>query len=325
MEAEEEEENEAEDWEAPDAPPTGSPVALHGRLRVEGTQIVNEAGEPVQLKGISTQWLNYEGSFSQNKDAVVWMRDHWNIQLFRGAMGIEGSGGYLQSAAGMTQAIETVIRNSIDAGVYVLVDWHDHNAHAHLAEATNFFAQMAAKWGHYPHIIWETYNEPTPQNNGTWATIKPYHEAVLAQIRESSDNIVVMGNPFWSQRPDEAAADPVLGENIMYTLHFYACDHGANIRANAQAALDLGAPVFVTEWGATNADGGVLPGGRVCEDEASLWHDWMDLNQISWAAWKLQGCTDLSCIFTGAAPFAGGWTAADLQGHGPFVVEKLTQ
>ena len=47
--------------------------------------------------------------------------------------------------------------------------------------------------------------------------------------------------------------------------------------------------MFVTEWGATHADGGV--DGIVCEYEAGLWHDWMDERNISSAAWKLDACS----------------------------------
>ena len=43
-------------WRAP----AMSPVAQHGQLKVVGTQLRDQAGNPVQLKGVSSQWLNYE-------------------------------------------------------------------------------------------------------------------------------------------------------------------------------------------------------------------------------------------------------------------------
>jgi endoglucanase len=231
--------------------------------------------------------------------------------------------------------MERVIQNAIDAGVYVIVDWHDHAAHEHEAEAVAFFLEMARKWGDYPHIIWETFNEPVHEVD--WLTLlKPYHEAAVAAIREHDpDNLIVLGNPFWSQRPNEplltgivtdAGVEPAVveGDNIMYTLHFYACTHGADVRANGQAALDAGIPVFVTEWGATTADGGILAqGGRFCEAEGTEWMDWMTENRISWAAWRLQACSDISCILTPGAAYSGEWTDDDLNGHGAFVVDSL--
>src|SRR5688572_14874817 len=79
--AREEPVDEVNEWVAPKGPPAGSPVDIHGKLSLDGTQIVDEGGNPIQLKGVSTQWLNYEGSFSSNPDAVVWMRDNWNVTL----------------------------------------------------------------------------------------------------------------------------------------------------------------------------------------------------------------------------------------------------
>ena len=76
----------------------------------------------------------------------------------------------------------------------------------------------------------------------------------------------------------------------MYTLHFYSCTHGASLRAKGDAAIRAGLALFVTEWGASNADGGL--DGRVCLPEAQSWIDWMKANGISWTAWKLDVGTD---------------------------------
>jgi len=77
----------------------------------------------------------------------------------------------------------------------------------------------------------------------------------------------------------------------MYTVHFYSCDHNAasGHLGIAQTALDSGLPIFVTEWGATKADGG-LNGTAACPTQADDWHNWMNDNAISWAAWKLDDC-----------------------------------
>src|SRR5690606_22385574 len=118
--------------------------------------------------------------------------------------------------------------------------------------------------------------------------LKPYHEGVLAAIRERDpDNIAILGTPFWSQQVNQAALDPVAGDQLMYTVHFYSCDHTAVIRRQAEMAADAGLAIFVTEWGATLANGGTNGQGEVCTAEAELWHDFMDSRQISWTAWKL--------------------------------------
>ena len=299
-----------------------TPVGLHGQLRVEGTNLVDQSGAPVQLKGISTMWLNWEDRYSTSKAGLQWMRDNWNITLYRAAMGVEPDGAYLTNPERALSQLRQVVHNAIDLGVYVLIDWHDHNAHLNQAESIAFFSQIAEEFGHFPHVLYETFNEPEQID---WATqIKPYHEAVVPAIRaKDPDNIIILGSRQWSQRVDEAAQSPVSGTNLAYTVHFYACDHQDQQRSEAQAAYDAGLALFVTEWGATPADGGASS-PTVCADAAQAWHDWMDERNIGWAAWKLDGCGDSSCLFNSdAAPRDGGWTEQWLNGHAQFVVDRL--
>lgn len=311
------------DWQPPASIDPNTPVGQHGQLRVEGNRLLDASGAPVQLKGISTMWLNWEDKYSTSKAGLQWMRDNWNIKIFRAAMGVEPEGAYLSNPEATVEHLRQVVHNAIDLGLYVMIDWHDHNAHQHPDRAIEFFSQIAEEFGAFPHVLYETFNEPeaAPDWSGT---IKPYHEAVLPAIREKDpDNIVILGSRQWSQRVDEAAADPVQGTNLMYTVHFYACDHRDQQRSEAQIAYDAGLALFVTEWGATPADGGAAQ-PTVCEDAAQAWHDWMDERNIGWAAWKLDGCADSSCLFNSdAAPADGGWTDQWLNGHARFVVDRL--
>jgi endoglucanase len=333
-----------------------TPVATHGQLRVVGTQLQDEHGDPVQLKGVSSQWLNYESkTFPESKSALQWARDNWKLSVIRAAMGVDASGGYLGTTAananptGMLNKVETIVQNAIDLGIYVIVDWHTSDAvtsagGSQADQATAFFTMIAQKYGGAPNVIYEDYNEPTKV---TWAQIKPYHEAVVAAIRAvDPDNVIVLGTPNWSQDVDVAATDPVAGTNLMYTLHFYACTHKQSLRDKGSAALAMGLPIFITEFGATPADGGVVKSGDpyVCEDEANNWFAWMKQNGISGASWKLDACTDTSCILTSSAPVDGPWTDDVLTsdaggtpvasggvqppaggGHGLFIVDWIRQ
>lgn len=317
-------------WQPPAGIEAGSPVAAYGQLRIEGQNLVAADGSPVQLKGVSTMWLNWENRYGESKGALQWMRDNWGLSVIRAAMGIEPNNAYLANPAQAEAQVRRIVQNAIDLGVYVIIDWHDHNAHLHQTQAIDFFTKMATDYGAFPNVLYETYNEPTPRDTAgamvSWdAQIKPYHEAVLGAIRAiDPDNVVVLGNPQWDQRPDLAAASPVAGTNLMYSVHFYSCSHRDGIRQNAQRAYDAGLALFVTEWGATNADGGV--DGTVCVDEAQRWHDWMNQYGISWAAWKLDGCSDSSCFFANdSAPADGNWPMEMLSGHAPFVVARMLE
>ncbi|MFE0530283.1 cellulase family glycosylhydrolase [Micromonospora parva] len=302
-------------------PPTsGTPVERHGQLRVCGTTMCDKSGARVQLRGISSMWLNWETApYAENLSALRWMRDNWNLQVIRAAMGVEPAGAYLSDPAKARAQVETIINNAVTAGVYVIVDWHAHEAQNNQSQAVAFFGDLARRYGNLPNVIWEPYNEPLQVS---WTNvIKPYHQAVVSAIRAADpDNIIVLGTPTWSQDVDVAAASPVTGTNLMYTLHFYSCTHGASLRAKGDAAIRAGLALFVTEWGASNADGGL--DGRACLPEAQSWIDWMRANGISWTAWKLDVGTDTTNLLSPGAPVTGGWTNY-LHGHAPFVVANM--
>lgn len=302
-------------------PPSGNtPVARYGQLRVCGTAMCDRNGARVQLRGISSMWLNWETQpYAENLSALLWMRDNWNLQVIRAAMGVEPEGAYLSNPTKARNQVETIINNAVSAGVYVIVDWHAHEAQNNQSQAVSFFSDLARRYGHLPNVIWEPYNEPLQVS---WTgVIKPYHQAVVSAIRAADpDNIIVLGTPTWSQDVDVAASSPVSGTNLMYTLHFYSCTHGASLRAKGDAAIRAGLALFVTEWGASNADGGL--DGVICQSEAQAWVNWMRTNGISWTAWKLDVGTDTTNLLSPGAPVTGGWNNY-LRGHGPFVVASM--
>src|SRR6478752_4607072 len=296
-------------------------VATHGHLKVVNAHIQDESGQPVQLKGVSSMWLNWEDDgYAENLTALRWMRNNWNLTVIRAAMGVEPSGAYLSDPAKAKEQLYAVVDNAITAGVYVLVDFHDHHANTHQDKAVEFFTEVAKKYAGVPNVIYETFNEPV---DVTWPDLKIYHQAVVNAIREQDpEALIVLGTPNYSQGVDEASADPVNGTNLLYTLHFYSCTHKGGYRQKGDVAMANGQAVFVTEWGATNADGGL--DGLLCLDEAQLWIDWMKNNGVSWTAWKLDGCEpDSSCLLMPGAPVGGGWTDAYLHGHGQFVRGRI--
>jgi endoglucanase len=303
-----------------------TPVELHGQLSVSGSNLLDASGAPVKLEGMSSMWLNWDSAgYATSKAGLQWMRDNWSLRVFRAAMGVAPPGaptlGYLADPATAKAQVNQIVQNAIDLGVYVIIDWHDHEALLHQTEALAFFREMSTKWGGTPNVIYEVFNEPLDLDWGT--QLKPYHQALVAAIREKDpDNVILLGTPNWDQDVDVAASSPLSGKNLMYTLHFYACTHKAPQRNKAMTARSLGLPLFVSEWGATHADGGV--DGVVCEAEARTWHDWLDSSNISWTAWKLDGCKDSSCMFKNqTAPAGGGWTAAQLNGHAQIVIDEM--
>ncbi len=277
-------------------------VEKYGQLSVKGNKIVDQNGNPVQLKGMSLFWSQEIGKY-YNYRAIKWLRDDWNCSLTRAAMAVE-HGGYLANPETEKQKVDSAINAAIRLGMYILVDWHDHHGQRHTAQAQKFFAEIAQQYGKYPNIIYETYNEPL--NNVSWAdSIKPYHEAVIATIRKyDKKNIIVCGTRTWSQDVDEASLNPIKGENIAYALHYYASTHKQSLRDKADVALKNGIALFVSEYGTVFANGD----GAINYEESKLWWDFLDRNQISWCAWSICDKKESSAALKPGASANGGWS-----------------
>ena len=155
--------------------------------------------------------------------------------------------------------------------------------------------------------------------------MKPFHEAVLAQIRaHDPDNLAILGTTMWSQDVDIAAKNQVSDANVAYALHFYSCTHQGWLRSKAEAALGLGAALFVTEWGSTHADGGTASNPGVCLTENDNWHAFLDAHLIGSAAWKLVADGDSSSLLKpGSSTTANDGWAQSLTPHGEYVRDLL--
>jgi len=293
-------------------PPAGSPVALHGKLSVQGNQIVDEHGEAVQFRGMSFFWSQWEPEY-WNADAVNFLVDDWKCTLVRAAMAVE-HGGYLEQPLDETAKMIAVVDAAIAKGIYVIIDWHDHAAFDHVNQAKDFFNEMAEKYGQFPNVIFETFNEPMQVS---WAdVIKPYHEELVPVIRNhTQDSIIVLGTKTWSQDVDEAADDQVPGTNLAYTLHFYAATHKSNLRDKAAVALEKGVALMVTEWGTCDASGN----GTLDLESSREWIAFLDEHNISHANWAVSDKLEAASAFWPGAAATGGWTDEDLTPSGYYI------
>jgi endoglucanase len=294
-----------------------TPVERHGQLRVRGNRIVDKQGDPVVLRGMSLFWSQWQGQF-YNAEAIRWLRDDWHCSVVRVALGVDG-GGFLREPAREQAKVRAVVDAAIALGLYVIIDWHDHRAHEHTAQATAFFEEMARLYGDRPNVIYELWNEPLQDHD--WSKrIKPWHETLVAKIRAvDPDNLIVLGTQTWSQDVDKAAADPVRGENLAYTLHFYAGTHRGRLREKAETALRSGVALFVTEWGTGSADGN----GKLDEAETRLWWEFMERHQLSWCNWSVADKAETTAALKPGAPANGNWSAEQRSPSGELVRAEL--
>lgn len=294
-----------------------SMVSLHGQLRVSGSTIVDQNNEVVQLRGMSLFWSQWMGQY-YTEEVVSWLKSDWQCTVVRAAMGVEDFDGYLTNPEREKEKVFTIIDAAIAQGIYVIVDWHSHHAEDYEEEAKAFFAEVAQKYGDQPNLIYELYNEPL---DVSWTTLlKPYHEAVLSEIRKyDPDNIVVCGTRNWSQEVDDVVGNEITDANVAYTMHYYAATHKQELRDKARVALDNDIALFVTEYGTTDYSGD----GFIDVAESNRWWEFLDENNISWCNWSVADKEENSAILKPNASALGQWPDSDITTSGLLVREEL--
>lgn len=264
-------------------------VSYNGNLSLDGNNIVNQHKEKIVLKGISShglQWFNYLIT-----DENIKTLKSWNTNVFRLAMYTK-EGGYIDNRNvydDLIKDIDLVISNDM----YVIVDWHilsDNNPNNYKNEAIDFFDKISSKYKNTPNIIYEICNEP---NGGTsWNDVKSYAEDVIKTIRKNSNNIIIVGTPTWSQDVDSVINNKIDDKNTMYALHFYSGTHKDDLRNKAKRALDNNVPIFVSEFGVSDASGN----GGVYLDEANKWMEFIKNNNLSFVNWSLADKSESSAL-----------------------------
>jgi endoglucanase len=320
---------------------TSGPVAYYGELQASGSKIIgSKTGAKAQVRGLSFYWNcpGWENPNFWTKTTVDAMVDSWNVEILRAAMGYsegEWCGGYQDDPATSENMVKTVVDAAIAKGIYIIIDWHSHHAHntTEAAAAKAFFAEMAQTYGHYDNVIFEIYNEPKNDEGGTWNVVKSYANTIIAEIRKYSNNLILVGTPQWDQQVNA----PVLGghvtdsdNNYAYVFHFYSASHSvSDFGSNITQTLNNGKPVFVTEYGITEADGS----GSYDTDEADNWHDFMDDYGISSCMWSIMSddAINSSSIFKESAVSGAfststntGWTnRSNMTTAGTYIYGKL--
>ena len=297
--------------------------SVNGKLHVEGSKLVDQNNNEVQLRGVSTHGLAWYPQYVTN-DCFATLKS-WGANVVRLAMYTYESGGYCTD--GDRQQLETLVQNGVQYAfnndMYVIIDWHvlnEGNPNRYSDVAKTFFAKMAQQYASYNNVIYEICNEPC--KGATWGDVKFYASEVIPSIRSyDKDAVILIGTPNWSRDVDEAVKDPVTGyDNIMYTLHFYAATHKEDLQNKLKSAADAGLPIFVSEFGICSADGN----GQVDIDSANSWISLLDSYGISYVCWNLSNKDEKSALLTPACDKTSGFTYEDLSDEGKWLYGVLT-
>lgn len=321
---------------APTKAPTKSPKAptkapaknntklYYGALHVNGTHIVDKDNNPVILRGISSHGLGWFPEYI-NEAAIRQFKEEWGCNVIRLAMYTAEYNGYCTSndaqKANLKKIVDTGVQAATKNDMYVIIDWHilsDGNPNTNKDEAKKFFQEVSKKYAGNPHVLYEICNEPN--GNVTWKDVKKYAEEIIPVIRKNApDAIIIVGSPTWSQDVDLAAQDPIKGDNIAYSLHFYAATHKQNLRDKAKKAIDKGLCLLVTEYGVCDSSGN----GALDLKEADTWIDFLNKNQIGYIAWNLSNKAETSSMIKASCSKVNGFTKDDMSKGGQWFLDML--
>jgi len=368
-------------------------VSNNGALQVKNNKLCNKNGTAIQLEGMSTFWINWdEGGKFANPEVIDWLVRDWKIDVYRIAMGVNPYDGreviiktdargslskvdntncgkpcenqglcYIGHETIVKEKVETLVDACIKRGIYVIIDWHVHDALMNQKSAYNFFLYMAKKYKDVPNVIFEIWNEPSMKNNDTktakkndygkyiyqWESdIKPYCEWIIRTIRNTgNNNIIICPTPNFDQQLYDAYDSPIdskFNKNVMYSVHFYAgttdfwADYltGNNLTYKIHHPFDSGSslyyllkiyklPVFVSEWGTSQFDGGQDPGRYCGKSESNLYLTRLSDYKISWCNWAISDKDEVSAILKPGSSPIGFWSSYALSTSGAYIRGKI--
>lgn len=279
-------------------------------LKVKGTKLTNSRGEIVQLRGISTLGFRYPEYFTE--ESFKTFRDEWGADTIRLAMYTDEPDGYCTD--GDKDAQKNLMIKGIDIatklGMYVIADWHilfDKSPLVYKDEAIKFFDEIAKRYKDHTNVIYEICNEP--QESPFGEVIRPYAEELIPVIRKYDKNaLIIVGTNTWSQDVDEVIGQKCSDDNVMYALHFYAATHKQPLRDKVKKALSGDVPVFISECSICDASGN----GVIDYEEAKMWIDFADENDISYIVWNLSNKDESSAFIRPEVKTLSHWSDEEL-------------
>ncbi len=289
-------------------------VSRYGELNTSKGYVADASGKKVSLMGPS-----FNSSLHPlfwNKETVKYLVDQYNVQIIRLPVAI---------ASGLTDfdicyryhreviqaLVDEMVEAAIENDIYVIIDFQEHHAEDWIYWAKDFFGYFAKKWGNYPNVLYEIYNEPVCDKG----TVINYAKQVIPTIRAiDSDNIIIVGSPNYSREP-HTVTDAGQGQsNIAYSWHGYVMyNHQSDWDSSEASSWNTSVPVIVTEWGVGNNkdDGGLL---NLFKERGVINCFWSMSNlggdEATWSVLK-ESCNKKS-----------DWTEADMTENGAFMLAQ---
>ncbi len=240
---------------APPAVPTVTPPTLH----VQGTHLVDVAGQIVTLRGVSRSSLEYscagDGHFNQSDFLAI---RSWGANAVRLTLSSEFWANAGNNCPAYHSTVAQAVANAEAAGLYVVLDlqWNaplntlrdrvTGGAQCPMPDSTKdltFWRDLATIYSNDPLVFFDLFGEPHNVSWQTWRNGGPIAHAecylisrtggievgayqsvgmstLVRSIRTlAPQNIIIISGLDWGYQLDELPLYAIPGPNIMYGTH----------------------------------------------------------------------------------------------------------
>jgi hypothetical protein len=237
--------------ERPALTATAAPGATRvvGPLRVAGNRVVQSNGAPVVLRGTELYGLDSSASPSTVSATAVAAAWSWGANMMRVALGEQlWLGSSCHYDPGYASAVDRAVQSITQMGMVALLELQDSSLGSgcppggphDMADdpgSTQFWSQVAARYGSNPLVAFDVYNEPHDISDAVWlnggqATEglgTTYQAAGMQQLvtavrATGAQNLIVVSGNNWG---NTVPATLVAGTNVVYSVHAYTCPGAA--------------------------------------------------------------------------------------------------
>lgn len=305
---------------------TNAPTAptVVGPLSTSGNKILQANGTPLIPRGVVLNGLEDNPAASTVTQLAVIQAKSWGANVIRVPLGEQF---WLSSSCTYAPSYQAEVSQVVNwitsLGMVALLDLHtntvlgcgDGSPH-NMADETNsptFWSQVASEFASNPLVAFDLYNEPHDISNQVWlnggvtidsyAPFLVYQAAGMQQLYNTvrstgARNLVFVSGLDWANHPPSQL---VTGQNIVYAVHAYTCQHEPPPNCDSPTPYDPSAilqpwvsfsasqPVALTEFGWPSQYDGTYTANVIAYARAQGWgwiaFAWEDAHDP--AAWDI--------------------------------------
>lgn len=252
-------------------------ATYNGKLHVEGTKLMNEHNEEIQLKGFVLSNIATDINDFKKLEIIK----SWGVNVVRFGLNTEEA-----KDPRKMESLYKVIEICKELDMYCdIVFWNSNQINEHTDVAKEYFTNIVSKYKSSQNLLYEICNEPFVE----WSKVATYANEVIPVIREiSEDAVIICGTPNTCTNPDFVVKSQLAYNNIMYSMHLYVPNTIGQNRSvyyrNLTSAILKNIPVFITEWSAGSEDG-----TRLDINEANNLVKLIDKYNLSWCYYNFSG------------------------------------